>query len=453
MTHKIPLKYKINYLGKGGQGLIMSKGQFVEFIKKIKQIIRENKCTFRKINKDGAFNDSTPLNPEAIPDDNVVKIICSHKWFDIELNELIQAKTALGLNYFEPENMGGIIENTEGNDIFCCPEDGSSINLKTFYVIFMKEMDKLDTLEDRRLFSETINPKNPDRKKNIVDTIIRPLMIQIATYHKLGYVHRDIKGDNIMMVNTAQGQAGVQGQAPQASKKQATLIDFGLAIKLEEYKKQTVPSIAGTWGYISCWFQLLYSMNIELYLNEQSLQNLENFKEPWPYKFMASSKNYENRNGIRIITDLNLLSAISETNMREYIGTKMNDIQEMTASQPIKDKINENVYTFLKMNDWYSLAVTILESYHVNIPALPKTFNLKPGFFSSCLNGQCRDKIKDQICSDMRFVVTKPEQHLVKKEEENWLNILESIVVTQRQIVRNRPGTKKGGQQLQPTHA
>jgi casein kinase 1 len=62
---------------------------------------------------------------------------------------------------------------------------------------------------------------------------------RLEALHKIGYVHRDIKPDNLVI--------GFEER-----KKVIYLIDFGLAKRIEETRSEERKKIMGSLGYMSC---------------------------------------------------------------------------------------------------------------------------------------------------------------------------------------------------------
>lgn len=377
-----------DYLGYGGQGLIMSLDQFVQFIK-------YNNYKYRDNNNNNAISN---FNEIPKPENCVVKIIsCTIAWLS-ELSELTQAKEDLNLTYVDPYKMGGHFYTDEyvGR---CTYGDGFvtfSLNIQKFSVIFMKRLEPVE---------KNTSSKGEGENKEIWDKVIKPLMIQLATYHKLGKVHRDIKEMNIMKDG-----------------KNATLIDFGMARTIDVMKADPVRNLAGTSYYISCWYEMLNAMSVETRTKRLDTRG-------WPYKFMTSTINYQNGRRHRIINKRTFFIALCEANMINYILNThgMKDIgsnESIVRQQDIivrqRDIIKEHVGTFMKMNDWYTLALTIQELYDVQLPALPDGYDTQ-GIITKCYRPPNE---KEVLCHNIKHVLSETKW----PKGNAWKDILDSII-------------------------
>lgn len=171
------------------------------------------------------------------------------------------------------------------------------------YFVLQKDMITYKEYIEKRSKDNAVIQKNVIEYNNLcIKNIINPLLEQVNTLHNNGYVHRDIKPDNIMFYKddkgTAVASSTVTGTtapavAPQDSEEsennnyKATLIDFGLLDKIENFSFG-----AGTIYYMSPHYKMLsrinnYDYNIN-YNNFFKMISSENLK-----RIAQTNQNYE----------------------------------------------------------------------------------------------------------------------------------------------------------------
>jgi hypothetical protein len=387
------LKKGDDYLGYGGQGLIMSRDQFIKLI---------NEKQYFYTSGISILNSTTEsFTVDKIQSDYVVKLIaCPMAWAS-EIMELREAQMDLGLTYVDPENMGGHFRTQKivGKRTYGDGFMNFTLDIQAFSVIFMKKLDPVQA-----------NPPSTQDQNTILTKVIKPLMEQLATYHKLNKVHRDIKHLNMMMDGDT-----------------ATLIDFGLATTIRAMENDQTRNLAGTSYFISCWYEMLNAMTMRI------PDELKTKDYTWPYRFMNMTEHYPNKYGIRIINKRNLFVAMSEANMIKYMSEKM------TGEKNSKTIVTDHVGTFMKMNDWFALALTIQVLYDVKLPALPDGYTSQ-GLFTKCYRSPNE---KEVFCQNMQSLLSKDEYY---GDGGEWSKILDSIVATNKSKkthIPQRGGVKK----------
>ena len=203
----------------------------------------------------------------------------------------------------------------------------------------------------------------------------------------------------------------------------ATLIDFGLATTIEAMQVNQTRNLAGTTYFISCWYEMLNAMTM------RNQNEWETNDDGWPYTFMEYTKNYPQKYVNRIINKRNLFLAICEANMIKY----------MIKEKKIKNKsqVKDYVGTFMKMNDWFALALTIQVLYDVKLPKLPTDY-APQDWFTKCYRPPNE---KEVFFCNMQSLLSKD-----KYEGDEWKNILQSIVAThalKKQYIPQGAGAKK----------
>lgn len=99
--------------------------------------------------------------------------------------------------------------------------------------------------------------------------------------------------------------------------------------------------------------------------------------------------------------------------------------------------VRDHVGTFMKMNDWFALALTIQVLYDVKLPELPSGY-APQGWFTKCYRSPNE---KEVFCRNMQSLLSKD-----KYEGDEWRKILKSIVATHDLKIKHIPqggGAKK----------
>ena len=382
------LKEKKDYLGSGGQGMIMTKDQFKDMLNMVKANVQftpiknesspgngsvlSNGKNSATANITGTSSDNYTNVLGAIPD-GCVKLIADASSWSEEVTELINADKAVGLPYIDKDQFGGVFEMDGNHKLVYGGFFSTTINLNAFGVIFMDIMTPMP--EDKPSKLKPIQIKQYNTK--IKNEVLEPLIKQMLRYHKAGLVHRDIKHLNAMM------------HTPKA---EATLIDFGLAVSVKDQtarntKLWTYGYPVGTMEFLSPWYYMLHAIyptapartTTHTYAGKKdpdpfafvsgAIDNLDknckgitsdNLPPTWVLRRLKCFKFFENRHGF-IGDKVAFFTLLAEMNMKEYLETT-----RYTSAAP--PNAAQDVEMFMKMNDWFALAITIQKLYDVELP-------------------------------------------------------------------------------------
>ena len=413
---------KGDYIGFGGQGLIMNKDQFKGLFPPPPPQSLTNPYIFTPLLKqeDISFTHGADIRDDQIPQGYVVKLIANENAWITEMKELITASNDLfdvgGLPYFDATHPGGFITSMNptrlvyGNGFF-----SASINMHRFYVIFMKQMSEVTPV--------TLVNKKQSENKNIWNTVLLPLIIQLNQYHKKGKVHRDIKHLNVMMFDN-----------------KANMIDFGLAMNIDDPGTRaqllTNQEPTGTPAFISPWYYMLHAMYP--HPPRTLVHDKPNTGVDWvfqrllsKYPFYPSSRGY-------IGSKKSFFTLLGETKMLQYLNAK-------TLYKTKLDEVHD-VGFFMRMNDWYALALTVEWLYNVQLPVFPPSLDSTYGFFS-CFTPSVKKSFAENIKSFSSSIEWTANRDV-------WSELLKAMRAcnTQKASVGNKVASERrqGGARLLP---